>query len=340
MSDVKKGFIAATAVLAFLALLYANRATSVTGAGVIEQDRVHLSFPAIEPEPVPLGRIKLFVEEGARVRQGQKLAIIDSDIYRLAVARDKAAAKGARERLTIAEDNLAQIAENKSQLSADVSATKEALAQLDDKKRSVQDKLAHIGPEDSAAKKKKLTGELTKLKSESAKLNSKLEAITQSGGAFAGTESRLEKAKQSAELQNNLAKQAVVGSVFRQKQTVLRAPRAGRILNLAAATGELVYPNQTVIDLGGNRFDLKLYLDTTTAARIRPDMYAQVFIDAYPRDPLEASVERLVPEIEPAPSNLATGMIRLFDVQAVILSVEDRNGILKAGLPADAVIDY
>lgn len=125
---------------------------------------------------------------------------------------------------------------------------------------------------------------------------------------------------------------------YSRERTTLRAPRAGRVTGLKVATGELVYPNQTVIELGTGRFDLKLYLDPAAAAGIRAGMRARVFVDSYPDHPLEAHVSRQVPLVEPAPTNLATEVIRLFDVQPVILRVKDRDGTLKAGLPADAII--
>ena len=131
---------------------------------------------------------------------------------------------------------------------------------------------------------------------------------------------------------------AVDNRAYSLERTTLRAPHAGRVTGLTTVTGELVYPNQTLIELGTGRFDLKLYLDPAAAARIGAGMRARVFVDSYPNRPLEARVSRLVPTVEPAPTNLATEVTRLFDVQPVILRVTDRDGTLKAGLPADAII--
>jgi len=131
---------------------------------------------------------------------------------------------------------------------------------------------------------------------------------------------------------------SVDNRVYSTGRTTVRAPRSGRVIGMAVATGELVYPNQTLVELGTGRFDLKLYLDPAAAARTRAGMRARVFVDSYPNSPLEAHVSRLVPKVEPAPTNLATEVTRLFDVQPVILRVKDRDGTLKAGLPADAII--
>lgn len=343
---------AAAAVLA-LALPALTGATSATGSGIIRQEAARLSFPVISSEttasnteaantPEPLGQIKFFVEEGERVKRGQKLAAIDSNIYRLAVSKDKAAAKGTKAQLTAAENRLAELSDRKGRLATDIRKIEGEQKKLDAKKAKVQDQLAKLERTSTSTplKKTKLTGSLAALNAKSAALSSSLAAMAQSTGTITDTESRLEQAKINAGLQVKVAKQAVVRAQKRQKQAVLLAPRSGRIVKLSATPGELIYPDQIVIELGENQFDLKLYLDPAIARKTKPGMSARVFVDAYPGRALNATVDRLVPIVEPAPSNLASVEPRLFDVQAIILSVKDRDGILKAGLPADAVIDY
>ncbi|MDP1809725.1 MAG: efflux RND transporter periplasmic adaptor subunit [Actinomycetota bacterium] len=279
-------------VLAILVLPFLARADGVTGAGVIEEGRINISLPQLQPTaggvfgraasatstagPAPLGRVILYVGAGDRVGNGQKLARLDSDVWRLAAKRDKATVARAEGGLSVIKDRLAELSGKKSEL-------RQGLGRM---------------------------------------------------------QSALEQAKIKAALQVDVAKQTAGRSLERWRWTTVRAPRAGRVLALMANSGELIYPNQTLMQLGTGEFDLKLYLDPATAVRARPGMSASVFVDAYPSQPLKAKVTRLVPEVEPAPTNLATDVIRLFDVQAVILRVKDRGGILKAGLPADAVINF
>ena len=347
----------ALAALAIPAWLVLSRVGGVTGAGVIEENQINLSFPALESPggsltakpaggrqkgavdsakpPAPLGQVKLYVDEGQKVVRGRILARIENETYSTALRRDRMTVKRAEATLAIAEERGSELNDKKAQLRQGVNQMKAARPQLEAKIAEIEGQLAQV----DQGKKKQMTAMLAGLKGKAAELSGKLEAARQGRERLGAAQERLDQAKTGAALQLELARAAVERSLFRWRRTVIRAPRAGTVVALESETGEVAFPGQTVLKLGTGVFDLKLFLEPAVAARARPGARAKVFIDAYPGRPLEAKIKRLVPRVEPAPTNLASESVRLFDVRAVILRVRDRGGILKAGLPADAVIE-
>jgi HlyD family secretion protein len=117
------------------------------------------------------------------------------------------------------------------------------------------------------------------------------------------------------------------------------SPADGTITLRAVEPGELVSPNMNLLRLTAlDRVRLTLYLPEAEAGRVQLGQEAAVSIDAFPDSSFPGRVVYVSPKAEFTPKNVQTKEERTKLVFAVRLEVENPDGYLKPGLPADAVI--
>jgi len=81
-----------------------------------------------------------------------------------------------------------------------------------------------------------------------------------------------------------------------------------------------------------------IYLTEREIGRVRLGDAADVEIDAFPGRPFPGKVTYISPEAEFTPKNVQTKEDRVKLVFGVKVEIENREGLLKPGLPADAAI--
>lgn len=81
---------------------------------------------------------------------------------------------------------------------------------------------------------------------------------------------------------------------------------------------------------------LKVYLTEVEVGRIRLGQAVQVFLDAQPQTPRPGRVTYISPTAEFTPKNVQTRQDRVKLVFAVEIELDNGDGLLKPGLPADA----
>ena len=132
----------------------------------------------------------------------------------------------------------------------------------------------------------------------------------------------------------------------REAQAVLEdcrilAPLSGTVMTKIAEEGEVLIagrPILTLIDLSD--IYLKVYIPQVEVGKIRLGNPARIFLDAYPDRPFEARVTNINQQAEFTPKNVETRQERVNLVFAVKLTADSPQGLLKPGMPADAVIKY
>lgn len=121
----------------------------------------------------------------------------------------------------------------------------------------------------------------------------------------------------------------------------ITAPIGGTIVNRFVETGELVTPGAAVARIADLReMEVNIYVAETVLPRIQLNQRATVVVDAFPERQFEARVVFLSPTAEFTPKNIQTKDERIKLVFAVKLKVQNAEGSLKAGLPADVTIDF
>lgn len=122
-------------------------------------------------------------------------------------------------------------------------------------------------------------------------------------------------------------------------ETRVYAPSAGVVVHKVANAGEVVpagAPLVMVVDL--RSVWLKVFIPEPQIGRLRLGIPARVSVDAYPGRTFEARVTEISERAEFTPKDIQTREERVKQVFAVKLAVPNADGILKPGMPADAVI--
>ncbi|NLE77312.1 MAG: HlyD family efflux transporter periplasmic adaptor subunit [Chloroflexi bacterium] len=122
------------------------------------------------------------------------------------------------------------------------------------------------------------------------------------------------------------------------KQT-LRAPMDGVVSMLGVHEGEVALPGSTVARLANlETVELVIYVPEARIGRVQVGQEAEVTIDAFPAQRFVGQVVYISPQAEFTPRNVQTVEERVRTVFAVRIRLPNPHGVLKPGMPADAVL--
>lgn len=130
---------------------------------------------------------------------------------------------------------------------------------------------------------------------------------------------------------------AAVGVLDAQRQKLsLAAPVSGVVLSRSVEPGEVAAPGAPLMILA-KLDDLKItvYIPEDRYGRIKIGQQAQVFVDSFPGEIFTGMVVSIADQAEFTPRNVQTEEGRRTTVFAVELKVENPDGRLKPGMPAD-----
>jgi HlyD family secretion protein len=145
---------------------------------------------------------------------------------------------------------------------------------------------------------------------------------------LAATADRLDAAEEQVELARIRLDKAVIG-----------APITGTVLVKAIEVGELATPGRAVAVLVNlARVDLKVFIPEKDIGKIELGDPARVRVDAFPDRLFEANVARVDQRAQFTPRDVHMPEERVRLVFGVTLGLENPDGILKPGMPADAWI--
>jgi HlyD family secretion protein len=140
-----------------------------------------------------------------------------------------------------------------------------------------------------------------------------------------------ERAAEQARANLNLA------SIQSMKLTIF-APMDGVILTRNVETGEFVQPGATAFVLGQlNELTITVYIPENRYGEISLGQSAEVTVDSFPGVTFTAAVIQIADKAEFTPRNVQTVEGRSSTVYAIKLKVNDPEGRLKIGMPADVV---
>ncbi|MFH1817038.1 MAG: HlyD family efflux transporter periplasmic adaptor subunit [Pseudomonadota bacterium] len=144
----------------------------------------------------------------------------------------------------------------------------------------------------------------------------------------------------AAQLKQGQAALAEAQSV--QDDLTLRAPAAGVITQRLVDVGEVAAAGAPLLDIVNlDRLYLKVYVPENEIGKVRLGLPARIYTDAFPNEPLSATVRYIAARAEFTPKEVQTPDERVKLVYAVKLYL-DANTQHRAtpGLPADAVIRW
>ncbi len=163
--------------------------------------------------------------------------------------------------------------------------------------------------------------------------------MTQSSLAVASLSASAEEIAQAqANVQVAQASLALVNA--QQAKYTLVSPISGVVTSKLAHTGEVSQsglPLLVVSDL--SQLTLTVYVPEADIGHLGLGQTVQVRVDAYPGQVFAGTVDRLAHEAEFTPSSVQTKGDRAKLVFKVKILLPNASGLLKAGMPADAVFD-
>jgi len=248
--------------------------------------------------------IKLYKDEGDRVKSAELLCELDSEQLTARYKNAQESAQSAFYALNVAEANL-----------------KKALASYERAKNDFE-RYSSLLKEELVSK-----SEFDRIKmqyqSAHAEVDSARESISQVQANYKASMARLNETK--ADLM----------------ETKIYAPADGIILSRPVEVGEVVNPGTVLyvmVDL--NKLYVKVYVPEPDIGKIKVGMPARVYIDAYPERFFNGKVTKVYEQAEFTPKNVETKQERVKLVFGVEVSVENPEGLLKPGMPADVVIKW
>lgn len=124
-------------------------------------------------------------------------------------------------------------------------------------------------------------------------------------------------------------------------ETKIYSPKSGVILSRPVEVGEIINPGSVlyvVVDL--NRLYVKVYVPEPDIGKIKLGLPARIYIDAYHDRYFNGKITKIYEQAEFTPKNVETKEERVKLVFGVEVSVENPEGLLKPGMPADVVIKW
>jgi HlyD family secretion protein len=303
-------------------------------SGTIEITQVDLAFK------IPGRLLERLVDEGDTVAAGQIVARLDDVDQKLQVARAEAQAASTKAFLTQLESGsrAEEVAQARAQLQQARAAAKAADSRLklaeDDVGRSRDLRVQEVISQQKF-------DELQTIYETS--LNSSREAAARVRSAEANLDlvlagPRKEEIEQ-ARAQLAAGEQALAMARQQLADTVLQSPTDGAVLSKAAEPGAYLNPGTPVITVG--RLDqvwLRGYINETDLGRIRLQQPARVTTDTYPENEYPGKVSFISDQAEFTPKTVQTYEERVKLMYRIKISLDNPRQELKAGMPADAVV--
>ncbi|MGF6862721.1 HlyD family secretion protein [Rhodobacteraceae bacterium MBR-64] len=123
------------------------------------------------------------------------------------------------------------------------------------------------------------------------------------------------------------------------KKTRVFTPVSGTVLAKTIEVGEFAQPGRTVAILADlSRIELKVFIPEKDIGKVKLDASARVRVDAFPDRLFEGRVARVDQQAQFTPRDIHMPEERTRMVFGVTLVLDNPDGVLKPGMPADAWI--
>lgn len=312
------------------------------------------------------GRLEdVLVEEGQSIKRDDRVAVLKSDEYQVKLRATSESILAAREQLKAVELEY-MIAQESIPLEIKKAkqAVEIALAQKNELNDSIESLKAVVEQdrrdynrteilyEKKLIAKQKLEYAALELTNTTNKLSSLQQKLTQA-------EKHIGIAKDSVKLAKSREKKIVALeaslNAFKKNIDVLKAnkeekqiiidkltiksPVDGMVVEKVAHSGEVLGAGMIVATLiDPQTLYLKVFVDTMENGKIKVGDKAVIFLDAYPKRPIEAKVIRIAQKAEFTPKEVSVRSDRIQRVYAVHLKPLKVDPLLKLGIPAVGVI--
>ncbi len=123
------------------------------------------------------------------------------------------------------------------------------------------------------------------------------------------------------------------------QEGVIISPLDGEVLLRSIEPGEIATPGKVLFRLANlARMELRVFIGAPDLARVKVGSTLPVLIDALPSQKITGEVNWISSEAEFTPKNAQTRDARLQLVYAVKIAITNKDGLLRIGMPAEAVL--
>ncbi|MBM3221632.1 MAG: HlyD family efflux transporter periplasmic adaptor subunit [Candidatus Rokubacteria bacterium] len=144
----------------------------------------------------------------------------------------------------------------------------------------------------------------------------------------------------AARAQITQAEAAITLARARLAEATIVSPIDGVVLRKNLEAGETANPGVAILTLLDPRdLWLRAYVPETDIGRVRVGQPASISVDAYPGRRFPGVISEIASEAEFTPKNVQTKKERVNLVFRVKIAAKSEGGVLKPGMPADAIID-
>ncbi len=143
-----------------------------------------------------------------------------------------------------------------------------------------------------------------------------------------------------AQAQVDAAQAAVDLLKTQEAKFSLTAPASGTVLSRVIEPGEVTLPGAPLLVIANlDELTITIYLPEDRYGEVRLGDLAEVTVDSFPGEKFSARVVQVADQAEFTPRNVQTAEGRKTTVFAVKLALEESDGRLKPGMPADVSFD-
>ncbi|HEX8026807.1 MAG TPA: efflux RND transporter periplasmic adaptor subunit [Vicinamibacterales bacterium] len=286
------------------------------------------------------GRIlTLTVKEGDRIEAGQTVMTLDTGDVQLAINRARAEqdAAEAQLRLVQAGARVEDIRQAQSQVETARAETSAAKAELDAAEQDLT-RFDTLLKNNSGSRKQRDDAETRR--------NVARDRVTSAEGRVKAADELLSKLRAGARKEEVDAARARVATVAAQitslqkgiTDATLQSPVGGVVTEKLVEVGEIMAPRAPaliVVDLDHAWADV--FVPEPTVPQIKIGQSATVFTDAGGAG-IGGTISYISPKAEFTPRNVQTAEERSKQVYRVRISVDNKDGVLKQGMPVEAEI--
>ncbi|MCX6137398.1 MAG: efflux RND transporter periplasmic adaptor subunit [Ignavibacteriales bacterium] len=310
--------------VAFAGLLLAgcsgNNKGTIEASGTLEAVEVNVS------SKVPGEIMSLRVTEGSQVKTGDTIAVIDHSTLELQWKQAQAGVDLAEAQYMLLKNGAR---------SEDLRQAEEALHQVESSLKSAKEDWQRMKQllETQSITQKQFDDAESRYTIAQAQFNSanqNLQKVQRFARPedLAAAKARVAQAQAAADLLKKQIRDAFVV-----------APVAGTVTHKPVEQGELLGSGATVVTISQlGTLNLMIYVSDTELGKVKLGSSSSVIIDTYPDRTFPGKVIYISPIAEFTPKNVQTKEDRTKLVFGVKIEVGNSEGILKAGMPADAIV--
>ena len=201
----------------------------------------------------------------------------------------------------------------------------QAQANLDKAKRDLEKLLQGPDPDDIAVLEARIAAIQANPKQAQAAVDQAQVGVTQAN-------ERVEQARAAVD-----QAQAALDLIDVQiKKLLVYAPAQGVVIARNVEPGEVVQAGAQLMIIGGlDQLKITVYIPEDLYGQIKLGQEAQVTVDSFPGEKFKATVTHIADKAEFTPRNVQTVEGRKSTVFAIELSIDNTDGKLKPGMPAD-----